>query len=413
MNTSIRSARQKVRHAMPQRQRGMAMLVAILLVALGTILAAAIAYESAMSARRENAALDFDEAVLVGQGAEALAAYGLQQTLSTNSNGGSGSGNQGGGATSSSSNSGLGSNSTQGSTAGAGSNGSSGGASGKPPDIYPGQPWAQPVGPLEVVPGVLLEASLEDMAGRFNLNWLVDQGAQAGTAAGANGQPQNGQSNPQTQPGQTTPTQGGQQPATAVTDGARLAFNHLLELTGVDPKWTDMIVDWIDSNQLPQPQGAEDSAYLSQNPPYLAANQYLTSITELLALPGFGRDNYLRLAPYISALPPDTKLNVCTAPGKVLDALKGTGSEWSDQDALDKNRASAGGCFPSPTDFQKTIEDPKVQGFAQGAIGSTSQYFRLTSLVTIGTAEFNLYSLLWVDGQGSFVHPVQRSFSPD
>src|SRR5581483_3901921 len=70
--------RRRYDSAAPGRQRGIAMLVAILLVALGTILAAAIAYESAMSARRSTATFSFDEALLVDEGAEALAAYGLR-----------------------------------------------------------------------------------------------------------------------------------------------------------------------------------------------------------------------------------------------------------------------------------------------------------------------------------------------
>ena len=57
------------------------MLVAILLVALGTIIAAAVAYESAMTARRSTATLSFDEALLVSEGAEALAAYGLKTVM--------------------------------------------------------------------------------------------------------------------------------------------------------------------------------------------------------------------------------------------------------------------------------------------------------------------------------------------
>ena len=57
------------------------MLVAILLVALGTIVAAAVAYESAMTARRGTATFSFDEALLVGQGAEALAAYCLKTVM--------------------------------------------------------------------------------------------------------------------------------------------------------------------------------------------------------------------------------------------------------------------------------------------------------------------------------------------
>ena len=69
-------------------------------------------------------------------------------------------------------------------------------------------------------------------------------------------------------------------------------------------------------------QGEDDlTAYLGQNPPYLTANQYVTSASEILALPGFGHDNYAKLAPYITALPPGTALNVCTASGYVLDAF--------------------------------------------------------------------------------------------
>jgi len=324
----------------PARQRGIAMLVAILLVALGTILAADIAYKSAMSARRATATLSFDEALLVTQGAEALAAYGLKTVMQSSKAGTSGVA-----------------------------------------DVYATQPWAQPVGPLEVVPGVTLEANLEDMQGRFNLNWLVGY--------------------------------------TGVTAGkpdliALEAFKKLLELSQVDPKWADMVVDWIDRDNLPQTQGAEVSAYMGQNPPYLAANQYITSTTELLALPGFGRENYEKLAPYIAALPPATTLNICTAKGRVLDAFNTNSTEWEDEAALQKNRTSAPGCFPDTNAYGASFGDPTKFGNASNRyFKQTSAYFRLSSLVTIGSAEFNLYSLLYLDNQGYFVHPIQRSFAPD
>jgi general secretion pathway protein K len=191
-------------------------------------------------------------------------------------------------------------------------------------------------------------------------------------------------------------------------------FKNLLQLATVDPKWSDMVVDWIDRDNNPQTQGAEDSAYLGQNPPYLAANQYITSTSELLALPGFGRDNYQKLAPYIAALPPGTKLNLCTAKDKVLDAFNVGSVEWSsDPEALQKNRASAPGCFPAQSDYQKSFSDQAKYTAVSGMLGTSTKYFRLSSLVTIGTAEFNLYSLLLMDSQGYFIHPIQRSFSPD
>jgi general secretion pathway protein K len=317
----------------PARQRGIAMLVAILLVALATIIAVAVAYENAMTARRGTATISFDDALLINQGAEAFAAYGLRAVKTNDKSG----------------------------------------------DTYLAQPWAQPLGPLEVVPGVTLEASLEDMEGRFNLNWLV-------ASDGSN---------------KADPI-------------ATAAFTHLLELLGIEPKWTDMIVDWIDSDSIALPDGGEDSTYLGQNPPYLTANQYITSTSELLALPGFGHDRYAKLAPYITALPPmANKLNICTASGYVLDAFNPGRQEWStDPNSLAQNRTNAGACFPTMQGYQASFEGT-TWGQVTQHLETKSHFFRLSSLVTIGTAEFNLYSLLYVDDNGFYVHPIQRTFSPD
>jgi general secretion pathway protein K len=101
-------------------------------------------------------------------------------------------------------------------------------------------------------------------------------------------------------------------------------FQQLLVQVGLETKWAGILADWIDSDNTPNtPDGAEDSVYLAQSPPYRAANLPVTSISELLALPGFGRDRYDRLKPYITALPVGTSINVCTASGVVLDALSG------------------------------------------------------------------------------------------
>ena len=217
----------------------------------------------------------------------------------------------------------------------------------------------------------------------------------------------------------------------------------MLALVGLEEKWTGYIVDWIDMDGIPStPDGAEDSVYMGQTVPYRTPNRYITSATELLALPGFGRDRYLKLAPYVTALPYGTTINVCTASGLVLDAFLGPGHTdfSSDPEALGKNRQTATGCFPTLTNFQSAF-DPKVwagtgtpqtapgatgtpgqplqpgaptgpQG-VQGKFGQTSSYFRLTSVVSIGSTEFNLYSLLYQDTQQRMVRPIQRSFSPD
>ncbi|HWW32699.1 MAG TPA: type II secretion system minor pseudopilin GspK [Steroidobacteraceae bacterium] len=312
----------------PRAQRGVALLVAILIVALGTILAAAIAYENAMTFRRGAATFAFDQALLVQQGAEALAAYGLRLAQKSD-----------------------------------------------PQHTYASQGWAQPVGPLEVVPGVMLIAQLEDLQGRFNLNNLVRQD------------------------GTPDPVQ-------------VAAFQQLLAMLGLEPKWADFMVDWIDRNISPvTPDGAKDSVYMGQTPPYRTPNRYITSASELLALPGFGRDRYVALAPYVTALPFGMKLNVCTAKGPVLDAFLGHGDFSSDLDGLAKNRAAAPGCFPKLTDYQAAAEAAVWKNISS-KVQMTSSYFRLTSLVTIGSTEFNLYSLLLQDPTGQ-VRPILRSYTPD
>lgn len=323
------------------------MLVAILLVALATILAAAVAYENAMTARRGTATYAFDQSLLIAQGAEALAAYGLRQIRQSD-----------------------------------------------PQHIYPGQGWDKPLGPVEVVPGVMLEASLEDLQGRLNLNNLVNKDGTPNTAY--------------------------------VT-----AFAQLLEMLGLEPKWAGLVIDWIDYDIVPQnPDGAEDSVYMGQVPPYRTANRYITSASELLALPGFGSDRYQKLAPYVSALPKDTQINVCTAPGLVLDAFIGAGhSEFgANPQQLAQNRGNSTGCFPTlanyvallkpqtPSNVGANVAPTVGQNPRQGSVaqyfGQSSNYFRLTSFITVGSTEFNLYSLLYQDTNG-MVRPIQRSFTPD
>jgi general secretion pathway protein K len=192
------------------------------------------------------------------------------------------------------------------------------------------------------------------------------------------------------------------------------AFQQLLASLGIEPKWAGYIVDWIDPDIVPSnPDGAEDSVYLGQAPPYRTPNMYITSATELLALPGFGHDRYKLLAPYVTALPIDAKINVCTAPGKVLDAFIPGRQEFGlDPQGLAKNRQAAGGCFPKLTDYQAAFGGGGAQ-FPADRFAESSNYFKLTSYITIGTTEFNLYSLLYQDAGSGNTRAILRSYTPD
>ena len=353
-------------------QRGVALMTAIVLVAIAAVLATAIAFSSTMAARRATTMFGADQSLLAAEGAEAMAAYVLKQSLSSSTSGTSATS----GATSTSSTA-----SSSGASAASGTSASSttGATSTTGPTSTSGtdalnQPWAQSYGPFELLPGVLLEfAQLEDEQGKFNLNNLAD---------------------------------GGSTDATSVTE-----FQQLLTLLGLETKWAPLIADWIDSDDQPNfPDGAEDSVYLAQSPQYRTANEPITSISELLALPGFGRDRYNRLAPYITALPAGTQINVCTASGVLLDAISGKTEYSTDPQQLLSQRQNQG-CFPTLSVYQSSMSSQQ-QNLAAGRLGQTTSYFRLRTFITIGTARFTLYSLLQRDG-ASQIHVLLRTFGTE
>ena len=318
------------------RQSGVALIIALILVALATILATKLTFDGFLERRRAIGVLAAEQALHFGMGAEALAADVLAQDLQNSP--------------------------TQTTLIGA---------------------WAQPTQPLpiqspddpEAEPIGTLQAAIQDMQGRFNLNNL------------AHLVQQNGQ---------------------WVEDPVPLAqFQRLLTSVGLEPKWAGIARDWIDPDDQPgQPDGAEDSVYTMQNPPYRTGNWPMMSPAELMNLPGFGADRYRKIAPYVTALPSTTaKINVCTAPALVLESLADSLSgEYNDQ-VLANGRKS--GCFPDVATFSNVIGKSAPQIATQFA--DTSQFFRLTTRVTLGTTEFTLYSLLY-RGPGGKVTPLLRSF---
>jgi general secretion pathway protein K len=188
-------------------------------------------------------------------------------------------------------------------------------------------------------------------------------------------------------------------------------FQQLLSELGLETKWAQLIADWVDTDTMPNdPDGAEDSVYLGQTPPYWAANEPVTSISELLALPGFGRDRYNRLAPYIAALPPGTAINLCTASGVLLDAISGKTEYSADPANLSSSRQQTG-CFPTLAEFDASLSAAQVKEFAPYFGTPTSAYFRLRTFITIGSARYSLYSLLYVNG--GQIRPIIRTFGTE
>ncbi|MCI4589526.1 type II secretion system minor pseudopilin GspK [Sphingobium sp. BYY-5] len=84
-------------------------------------------------------------------------------------------------------------------------------------------------------------------------------------------------------------------------------FQGLLEALGVDARQAQgasaSLADWIDSDSVPQPGGAEDDYYARAARPYRAANRMMVDPSELRAVAGITPAIYDLVKPWICALP--------------------------------------------------------------------------------------------------------------
>jgi len=311
------------------RQRGVALIMAVLIVALATMLAASVSFKGYLDQRRSANVFAMDEGYEVALGGEAWAADSLRRDKQQNS---------------------------------------------KTDDFT--EEWATPIPPIPIEGGQF-EGQLEDMQGRFNLNSLV------------------------------APQQNGK----LATDTAAVErFQRLLELLEMEPKWANIIADWIDTDVQPNfPDGAEDPTYTGLNPPYRTANMPLTRASELLAVTGFGLDRYRKLEPFVTALPIGTPINLCTASPELLDALVAGRRQFTlARDNTTETRKQR--CFPTKQDYESGLSATEKEELVTGkVIDQTSSYFRSTIWVTIGTTQFTLYSLLYRSGNNGLVRPILRS----
>lgn len=285
------------------------MLIAMLVVTVGTIIAVNLMWQATLALRRAESALAADQGLMYVQGAEAWAADILRQDLVDS-----------------------------------------------PDSDNLSEQWAFELPPLPVDGGTIT-GKLEDLQGRFNLNNLID------------GQGREDQI-------------------------ARKQFERLLTLVEVDPSLAGAVVDWLDPDTEQRfPNGGEDAAYSGADPPYRTANAMITSASELMAVTGFDRDAYVKVAPYVTVLPSGTKLNVNTASDVVLASLSDD-IDPSTAMALVEERADA-----EFIDIDKTFED-LVEPDVLKRIDGVSEHFLLTATVTLGTNQMTMRSILQRDPSG-------------
>lgn len=305
------------------RQRGVALITAMLVMALITTLTFSLEWDNSMDLRRTYVGMYREEAIQAALGAESWVLTILRQDRQDSTT------------------------------------------------DHLGEIWASelPVlplgGPGESLQGEIFGEIL-DLQGRFNINNLVD-------AQGEVDQPSLEQ------------------------------FQRLLLALGLDPRFAGIAADWIDADQNAGfPDGAEDSMYTGISPPYRAANQIISSTSELAAIQGMDKATLDVLLPHITALPGRTAINVNTATGPVLQSLD-ENLTAADVEGLLNQREGSG--F---SDVNATFS-PLVAAEVLNQLAETSDYFRLRVVVRVDTVRVTFYSLIERSQQGDAT-PILRSF---
>jgi len=120
------------------------------------------------------------------------------------------------------------------------------------------------------------------------------------------------------------------------------ALRYLFEQRGAVEDPVDALIDWLDRDDDPGGNGAENDYYASLGTPYSCKNGPMESLEELLLIPGIDIDEYLGdpendLLPLSDLLTvhghPEGRVNVNTAPVQVLEAIFSTDGRSDDAEA--------------------------------------------------------------------------------
>ena len=197
-------------------------------------------------------------------------------------------------------------------------------------------------------------------------------------------------------------------------EASRLAaarMRSLLAALGVAPGDAEALIaqaaDWIDADRTPRPGGAEDDPYRARPEPFRAANQPFAELSELRLLPVMNRALYMRVEPYLCALPAATQppLNVNTLRSDeavlITAITEGAVSLQAAEQAL----------FRRPTTGFDSLEvfwaDPVFSHIGAdarpaGAVALRSEWFELHVRVRLGETRLSRIQTVRMDQAGRF-----------
>jgi general secretion pathway protein K len=180
-------------------------------------------------------------------------------------------------------------------------------------------------------------------------------------------------------------------------------FKAMLEALGMDDfaaeRLTYTLKDYVDEDATAGAFGAEDAEYESRRVPYRAANTLLSHRSELRAVMGFTQDIYLKLAPYVCAIPGNDRqeLNVNTLEVEQAALLVGMlDNQISIGEAESIINQRPGDGFETIDDFWQSsaLNAIKAEPLLKSSFKVSSNYFLLEAGAKVDNAVFRMESVL-------------------
>lgn len=179
-----------------------------------------------------------------------------------------------------------------------------------------------------------------------------------------------------------------------LTDPAfQVVFTRLIQvvLPGIDlataQNITHGVVDWITPGINNSPF---DQYYAKLIPSYRSAHQAMMSVSELRMIRGMTPALYMKLAPWVTALPIKTKMNINSVPIPVLMSFAPTIHQETAKSLDQLRRQSPLGSL----DMLNNFADIKNSPIGQSYLDVSSDFFLVKTNVTIGDQRMTLYTLM-------------------
>jgi len=155
--------------------------------------------------------------------------------------------------------------------------------------------WGQPI--AQQINNATMHCNIEDECGKLNLNVFSDFSAEREAMENADMNKQGNPVNPTSSVNPANPNNPNQQgaPVQARMEALETVLRNLFDQMEVEPNPTDAVLDWLDVDDEPRPEGAESDFYESLETPYACKNGPMESIEELLLIAGITPEIYFDL----------------------------------------------------------------------------------------------------------------------